>query len=556
MLRASVLEFVVESEIDINLARALRLIDRAVASSAAELVVLPGGLDLGTAVDSPAPLDLPALKALADKARALRIHVVVGIGPLTHERHARRAMLLIGPTGELLGRVDARVPGETDDDAALGAGVFETSLGAVGLCLGHELMRFEAPRVAALQGAELLCASYAPGELVAADEHPSARALENAVPVLCAAGKHPPHLATCHTRSRIVGATGEVLSEALHDSEAVLCVAIERGAGTSEVGPLALRRPELYRGLQGAGAGRAEAGAPRRVTLASVALDAPPGEPALERASEIVHALASDGVQLVVLPALFLDQGLGAEALEHGAGWFAPAVRALAEACAGTPTHVVTTLVEPHLGGLAHVAVVVGHGGVVARRLPSHLGTLQQWSQLGRRMDTVLLPWGRLGLALPEELYVPELGALWARAGADVIAVPELMQDFTRARVLGQQWTREHELCVALSARGGAVVESPALSVELAVPALLSLESGTPVVVRRVRLVQRERTERVVRAASSLRPLWAPHVARAQGATEVQAFTVVEEELSTGVTVAEITSVTQQTEADGDEPAI
>jgi hypothetical protein len=87
------------------------------------------------------------------------------------------------------------------------------------------------------------------------------------------------------------------------------------------------------------------------------------------------------------------------------------------------------------------------------------------------------------------------------------------------------------------------------------VPALLSNESGTPVVVRRVRLAQRERTERVVHAASSLRTLWAPRVARAQGAHEIQAFAVADMELPTGVTVAEVTSITQQTDADADDPA-
>jgi hypothetical protein len=224
-------------------------------------------------------------------------------------------------------------------------------------------------------------------------------------------------------------------------------------------------------------------------------------------------------VQLVILPALFLDHGVGSEALAHGASFFGPAVRALAEACAGTPTHVVTTIVEPAMGGFAHVAVVVGHAGVVARRLPSHLGRSQLWSQGGRRMDSVLLPWGRLGLSLPEELYLPELGALWARASVDVVAVPELMSDFGRARVLGQQWAREHELCVAVAARSGAAVESPSLSVELAVPALLSEQSGTPVVVRKIRLAQRSAPPQ--RTSAWLRPLWAARAAAAVAQTDL-----------------------------------
>jgi len=522
MYRACVLEFAVEDEAEINLARAVRLIDAALRQERVELVVLPAGLDAGAAFELESS---PVLDGLARKAREHGIHLVVGLGA---PGSSSERVVLLGPAGDVLGQVLA-VPAE-DDLAAQGFTVLDTGVGRVALCTGEALSRFETARLSALEGAEVLCASYGVGQLSMDDAHPSARAIENAVHVLCAAARPPLSMgAFALPHSRIITAEGVAAAEAHADSETIVIASLEPAArGTAErQSPLALRRPELYRALSASGAAAPSPGAPRRVAVAGWALAEPSAEDALDRAARAVRVFAREGIALVVLPALTGFPAGSAEDPEAAAEQFEAVARRLAEACAGTPTHVVTTVVERRGSGFVHSGVVIGHAGVVARRMPSHVSPAFHWSELGRRGEAIALPWGKLAIALPDELYVPELGALWARAGVEVVAVPEHGADPTLITALARQWSREHGLSVIVATAEGAKVESAALAAELDLTGIVDDDLRSRLAARRLRLGGAESAARRSSALpSAMRALWvAPRLAPSLAeAIMVQAF--------------------------------
>jgi predicted amidohydrolase len=532
MYRACVLEFAVEDEAEINLARAVRLIDAALRQERVELLVLPAGLDAGAAFEYEAS---PVLQGLARKAREHGIHLVAGLG--TPGAQSERVVLL-GPAGDLLGQALAAPAAE--DLATYDVTVIDTGVGRVAICTGDALTRFETARLSALEGAEILCASYGAGQLSIDDAHPSARALENAMHILCAAARPSLSKGTfALPHSRIITAEGIAAGQAHADSETIVIASLEpaaRGAA-DRMSPLSLRRPELYRGLSAPFAATPNTGAPRRVAVAGWALAEPFADDALERAAQAVGVLAREGVALVVVPALTGFPSGSADDPEAAATRFQAVARRLAEACAGTPTHVVTTVIERRGSGLVHTGVVLGHAGVVARRMPSHASSAFHWSELGRRGEPIALPWGKLAIALPDELYVPELGALWARAGVELVAVPEHCADPALLAALARQWAREHGLSVVVATSQGACVESATLAAELDLSGIINDDLRWRLAARRLRLGGADSAagRRSAALPASMRALWvaprlAPSLAEAIMVQALEAEAVIMQE--------------------------
>ncbi|HYY80208.1 MAG TPA: carbon-nitrogen hydrolase family protein [Actinomycetes bacterium] len=156
-----------------NLDTCVEQVERCVAATGAELVVLPEsattgftpGVDPETLWDLVSEVPGPVTAPLQDAARRLGIHLVCG----TYERGGGRGTVhntavLLGPSGELLGRYrkthlfcgEARADGGwvTAGDEAV---VVDTDLARIGLTICFDGDFPELSRIEAVLGAELIC---------------------------------------------------------------------------------------------------------------------------------------------------------------------------------------------------------------------------------------------------------------------------------------------------------------------------------------------------------------------------------------------------------------
>jgi predicted amidohydrolase len=455
MVRIAALQFAAGPDASENLATCLRLVEAAVREHGAGLVVLPEFSnhppvrdDGGRAREVAARWDGPFLTGLREACGRHGIHLVVGVSLLSDGDAITSSALLIGPSGALLARADRQMlPPELARFHAPGARdleVAETSLGRLGMCVGRDAATMETARLLALSGAQLVCACFGPESARDISIHVAARAAENRLFVVAASAppaSEAPDAAWQADCSQIVAPDGTV--KALAPALGACSIAAEvdlqeadckqRADGTHV---LALRRPELYRPLLAGFGSRADPRAsiargdaeerpfrPIDVALLSN-VDAGSVEGAIESAACFVRDLAAQGAVLIGLPELFcFERGLVDDA-PAAARWFGSAVRRLAEACAGHPTHVVTSLVEETGSGLRHMGVVIGHAGVVARAPQLHVPQRHAWAQAAGRLQVVPLPWGKLGLLVGEDAIVPEAVRCAVLLGADVLAVP------------------------------------------------------------------------------------------------------------------------------------
>jgi len=156
-----------------NLGACVDLVERCVAATGAELVVLPEsattgytpGVDSATLWDLVSEVPGPVTEPLQETARRLGVHLVAG----TYERGAGRGTVhntavLIGPSGEVLGSYRKTHVFYLEDRDAGGwvtrgdrAVVVDTDLGAIGLLICYDGDFPELARAEAVLGAEVLC---------------------------------------------------------------------------------------------------------------------------------------------------------------------------------------------------------------------------------------------------------------------------------------------------------------------------------------------------------------------------------------------------------------
>jgi predicted amidohydrolase len=159
--------------VEANLANCVDLVERCVAATGAELVVLPETATTGytPAVDPASLWELvsevpgPVTEPLQEAAGRLGAHLVAG----TYERGPERGTVhntavLIGPSGELLGRYRKTHVFYLEDRECGGwvtrgdqAVVVDTELGAIGLLICYDGDFPELARAEAVLGAEVLC---------------------------------------------------------------------------------------------------------------------------------------------------------------------------------------------------------------------------------------------------------------------------------------------------------------------------------------------------------------------------------------------------------------
>src|SRR6266540_1348488 len=156
-----------------NLEQLTEQVERCVAATGAELVVLPEtattgwtpGVDADTLWDLVSDVPGPVTEPIQEIARRLGVHVVLG----TYERGARRGTVhntavLVGPSGEVLGSYrkthlfcgEDRAGGgwATPGDRAV---VVDTDLARIGLTICFDGDFPELARVEAVLGAEVIC---------------------------------------------------------------------------------------------------------------------------------------------------------------------------------------------------------------------------------------------------------------------------------------------------------------------------------------------------------------------------------------------------------------
>lgn len=484
MIRVAALQFAAEADANANLAAILARIEAAVREQGARLLVLPEFSNHpplleaeGDARATAATLDGPFLHALREACGQHALHLVVGVSLLAEQDLVTSSALLIGPAGELLGRADRQVLSpELARHYAPGtraAEVVDTPLGRLGMCVGRDMAGMETGRLLALSGAQLLCACFGPESARDISLHVAARAAENRLFVVAAsppAVRAPDPSAQAQDCSQIVAPDGTAQAVATPYEACSVVAEVDppeadhklRVDGTHV---LALRRPELYRPLLFQP--RFEQHGPfESIEVALLSnVDAGSVEGAIESAACFVRDLAAQGATLIGLPELFCFERGVIEDPADAARWFVPAVRRLAEACAGHPTHVVTSLVEETDGVFRHMGLVIGHAGLVMRAPQLHVPARHGWAAAAGRLQVVPLPWGKLGVLVGEDVIVPEAARALALLGADVLMVPGAAGEPWETAVGSSALAVENELGVAVAMReteaGGSMIIDP-----------------------------------------------------------------------------------------------
>jgi predicted amidohydrolase len=487
MVRVVALQFAASTDVAENLATCLRMIDEAARLHEPRLMVLPEFVnhpafydDREHALSVALELDSEFLQTIAARAAQHRAHIVVHVSLRRGERITATS-ILYDDNGERLAETDKQTLLEHEalylSPASEPAHVVDTKLGRLGLLSCREGSSMEGARCLSLRGAQVICQSLGAMGADEVDLHVPARAAENHVFVVAAnkigalvpahlsegqgeALRLPESLLRACGESQVVGCDGSVLSRASRDEEAIVAVDIDPARADHKFLPdgserFVLRRHELYRPITSRPrSDECESSADSIDVALFSQVDADGTfDESLRVTAEAVRALALDGADLVVLPELFyLSQGR----VEHPAAageLFLTVVRRLAEACADTKTHVVTSAVERIGPELFHMGILVGGRGIVARQAQLHVPLRHAWATPGRRYDTFKLPWGRLAIAVGEDLSIPELAKVYALSGAHVIASPHAPQEAWELQLAAPARAAENRVCVAVATR-------------------------------------------------------------------------------------------------------
>ena len=312
--------------------------------------------------------------------------------------------------------------------------LIQTEFGRIGTYACMDGVVPEVPRSVAARGATLMLNSLNSFALDEASLHIPIRAAENRcfVVACCKVGPLlppdkqrvfseamgvPVDALTGAGESQIVGPEGTVLAKAPAHGEAVVVAEIDptlpsrlrRPDGTDM---WAARRPVLYAPLC-APTPPIDTHPRREVVIAATATS-------VDAALDVVGG----GASLVVLPELTLDDDR-----------IATLVSALQEPSNGVPAAcIVATMRELD----AHIGVAITADGIVGRQPQLHTTQRHAWAtDLGDRVVTIDLDWGRLGIIVGDDGIYPEVARMLALDSVDVIALPANSQ---------QPW--ETELCV------------------------------------------------------------------------------------------------------------
>lgn len=204
-------------------------------------------------------------------------------------------------------------------------------------------------------------------------------------------------------------------------------------ADAERAAALARRRPELYSPVLALHRSPTDANATATVRSVSLAAAQWPEGPSL-----LASARPGPG-ELLVLPELSgLASGLAAAEIKNRAeargGDFEKGLGAAAKAGAG---YVVGSYPERDGDKIYHTVALAGpEGTVLGRYRATHLpAATAAWASAGEGPVVVDTPLGRVGLALAEELRVPELGGLYGALRTDILAAPAGRPDALKVQI-------------------------------------------------------------------------------------------------------------------------
>lgn len=491
-VRVAAVQFGTGTDVDANLRTTLRMIDRAAAEAAPQVMVLPefcnhlsvyddGDHACRVAID----LDGPWVAAIAAKAAEHRCWIQVNCtvrrsGESTSREPApgrvTNTNLVFSPAGELAAANDKTVLMGAEGDflsvAEAPATMIDTPFGRVGTYACMDGVVPEVPRGVALRGAQLMLNSLNSFALDEASLHIPVRAAENKcwVVACCKSGPLlpadkvelfssmmgvPAEFLDGAGESQIVAPDGSIVAMGPREGEAVVWADIDLAWSDDKRRPdgtdvMASRRPAAYAAL-------AEPTPPLddhvRADVVGVAV---------AHDLDQVAASAADGALLIVMPELAMSgraaPGAAAADVAHAADAVAvDAVAAIAAALVASEAVVVTSVRD----GDAHVGVAIDSNGLVGRQLQLHpVARHAEWQRtLGDSVDPIDLPWGRVAIVVGDDLVYPESSRLAALASVDLIAVPFAQQEEWETRLGLPERAAENRVClVAANSIGDSLI--------------------------------------------------------------------------------------------------
>lgn len=447
-LRVAVAQCQIGTDPELNLATCLRMLDEA-AQCQPDIVLLPEFCnylswydDKRHCFDVSVTLEGDFLKAITSKAVELGFYVVVNCTIQREDGTATGSSLLYSPEGVLLADNTKQIYiGHENDFLAKASSegpIIDSPWGKLGLYACMDGVINETARGLALRGADLILNSL---NSFASDEsslHIPVRAAENKIFVaaankvgplvpegmvagISAATGIPERFLNGAGESQIVAPDGTVLAQASLDKEEVVYADIDLADAGNKKRPdgtdvFASRRPALYRPISEDPAGQPLPLMSGRQSLKAANLQLAEAFN-LDEACELVALGAAAGNELLAIAPLF--DGGDPQALEQQSEKIVAALSAL---CADS--FVATALVRVVGDGHQYGAALIGKAGVELFQPQIHRSERNCWSVLDDTVNTVQLPFARVGLVCSDDSIYPETFRLLAMAGVEVAAVP------------------------------------------------------------------------------------------------------------------------------------
>ena len=481
-IRVAAVQFASGTDVDANLATCLRMIDQA-AEHRPNLIVLPEFCNRlswyktqNDVFDTAVAIGGDFLQAIGDKACEHTVFVVINCTIQRADGQATVTSILFDDNGNRIAEADKQTLMGHENSrfarATRHAPVLETSLGTLGMYACRDGVTMETPRSLAIRGAQLLCNSLNSFAFDEAELHVPVRAPENRVfvvaankvgplipeqllePTAAALGV-PADLLYGAGESQIVAPDGTVLAKAPRSGEAVVVADIDLSLASNKLRPdgtdmIASRRGALYRPISEPPIDAHDHFSAEKIT-AAVYQPISNGVTAIgEACGEIMQINTLD---LLVLPELFCFENGVITDPKACHELSAIALQRLQDAIGEQQTLVCTTLVEKDGGDYFHTAYLIGRTGIVHKQRQLHRCERHAWAALGDTIETVDLPWGRLGLIVGDDSIYPEVAKVLAIQGADVLAIPFDVQEAWETQLGLVDRSAENRVCLVAATR-------------------------------------------------------------------------------------------------------
>jgi len=442
------------------------------------------------------------LAEIARRAKEHSCYLVINVSLRRESGLLTITSLLFDPLGQCIAQADKQTLMGHENDffsrATASSPVIDTGVARLGLFPCRDGVTCETPRSLALRGAQIFCDSLNSFALDEASLHVPARAPENKV-FLVAANKVGPLIPQDQLEavsaatnipvpflmgageSQIIAPDGSILARAPRDVEAVIYADIDVTLANDKSRPdgtdsFANRRPALYEKLieppgelqlehDDCGLPRGYAGreAAEKINVALLRADVGlAGGQALDSVAAKVAALPEE-VSLVVLPELFwqedsepVDPGQARNFSEH-------AEQFLQGLCEQYGLSICTTIVDQQFH---HLGILLSSEGRLLEQPQLHHTNRQSWFTPGDQINTLDLPWGRVGMLTSDDSVYPELAKVLALKGVHCLLVPFDCQETWECEFGLPSRAAENRVCIVASSRATAAGSGLVASLE------------------------------------------------------------------------------------------